>query len=163
MQRYLVAFASAFIGLALTTPYAIIQSRDLRALPPRVENGRRRPLAFQEQVFIAECCVVFYAATYFAGKRIYAAMGRQDDLDAIRQFSDGHMRLLHSAAGAFMVAAPWLNNAGANRGLLATCLSVTVGSVMLASGAVGVFRWTKAKLNGSRRQPAQSDGMTKNR
>jgi hypothetical protein len=106
----------------------------------------------QEMLFITECCVVFYAVTYFTGKRIYAAIGRREDGEIVQQLSGTHMRLLHSFVGAFMIASPWLDQAVLNRNPLATSLSVAVGLAMLASGIWGIYGWLRAKLAGSSMQ-----------
>lgn len=144
MKRYLVAFASALVGVALTVPYAVLNFREPPPIAPKVANGPPREMTLQEMLFISECCVVFYAGTYFAGKRIYAAIGTQEDIRDIRQFSGGHMRLLHCFAGAFMVASFWAPIA--NRNPWARCLSLAVGLMLLASGAWEIAGWLIAKI-----------------
>ena len=154
MKRYLIAFASALVGVALTVPYAALNFRDLPPIAPKVANGPPPQMTLQEMLFVSECCIVFYAVTYFVGKRIYAVFGTQEDLRDIQQFLGGHMRLLHSFAGAFMVASFWVPIG--NQNPWAKCLSLTVGLMLLTSGVWGIVGWARTKLARRSKQPAKS-------
>ncbi len=143
MRRYLVAFASVLVGVALTVPYAVLQFRDLPPRPRRAANQPVQDLTFRELVVVVECCVVFYAITYYAGRKIYAALARQDDLAELQRFSGGHMALLHSFAGTFMVASPWLAGPVANP--LATCVSVSIGVALLFSVLLHLAGWVRSE------------------
>jgi hypothetical protein len=97
----------------------------------------------QELIVVAECCAVFYAITYFVGGRIYAALAERKDLAELQAFSGGHMALLHSLAGTFMVVYPWLERPAGNP--LTTCISVAIGLVMLCSVLFHIVRRVQAK------------------
>jgi len=146
MNRYVVAFASVLVGMVLTIPYAVLKFRDLPPIPPRLAGHLPRQMTFEEMLVVTEICVVFYAVAYFVGRRIYVALGQRRDLQAVQELSSGHMRLLHSFAGAFMVASPWLEQPLGNRNPLTMWLSIAIGVAMLSSGLLAVARWTKANL-----------------
>lgn len=148
MNRYTVAFASVLVGLAVAAPFAVLKFRDLPPMPvpQRAVNAPPRQMTFQEMLVLTECCVVFYAVTYFMGRRIYTAMGKREDLQAVQEFSDTHMRLLHSFVGVFMVTSPWLEQPVGNRNSLATWLSIAIGLAMLGSGLLALARWAISRL-----------------
>lgn len=150
MNRYFVAFASALVGLAVAVPYAVLKFSGLPAKAPRDANMPPGQMSFEEQLVIAEVCVVFYAVTYFTGRRVYAMLGRREDLRAVEQFSGGHMRLLHSLVGCFLIASPWLDQPGGNRNPLTVVLSMSLGLAMLGSGIVAFAGWARSRLTRSR-------------
>ena len=143
MRRYLVAFASVLVGVGFTVPYAVLQFRDLPPRPRPAANQPVQDVTFQELIVVVECCVVFYAITYYAGRKIYAALARQDNLAELQRFSGGHMALLHSLAGTFMVASPWLAGPVANP--LATCVSVSIGVALLFSVLLHLVGWVRSE------------------
>jgi hypothetical protein len=66
-------------GAGYTVPYAMLRLPELPSIAPKAANGPPRQMTFQEILFITECCVVFYAVTYFAGKWIYSTFGSRED------------------------------------------------------------------------------------
>jgi hypothetical protein len=151
MSRYTVTFVSALVGVAAAVPYAVLKSRDLPPIAPVAVNGPPRQLSFEEMLFVTECCITFYAVTYFVGKRIYSMAGRHEDLHAVQQFSGTHMQLLHTFAGIFMIVSPWLGRQPANGNPVATWLSIAIGVAMLASGIGKIVSWARGKLTGRNR------------
>ena len=143
MRRYLVAFASVLVGAALAVPYAVLKFRGLPPMPQRAPGAPVEQMTFQEMLVILECCIVFYAITYYVGRKMYAALARHDEIAELQGFAGGHMALLHLFAGTFMVASPWLGGPVGNP--LATCVSISVGVAMLLSVLFHLVGWFRSQ------------------
>ncbi len=157
-SRYVVAFLSVLVGVAVAAPFAVLKFGDLAPIPPPPGNAAPRELTFQELLVICECCVVFYAGTYLTGRRLYAAFGTVEDLEAVRELSGTHMRLLHSFGGVLMVAAAMLDQPAGNKNLISAFLSITIGLAMLCSGFWALVRWAFEKW--TRRNRLNSGGSS---
>ncbi len=109
---------------------------------------------------ITECCVVFFAITYFVGRRIYTALGRREDLAELQEFSGGHMALLHALGGTFMIACSMLHRPAGNP--LSTYISIAIGVALLGSALIRFVRWIRVKLDpdsqDSKRPPSDKPG-----
>jgi hypothetical protein len=160
MSRTLVAFASALVGVVLTVPYAVLLFRDLPPKPQRAVNQPAQQMTPEQIITVSECCVTFYAITYFVGRRIYAALGRQGDLAELQAFSGGHMALLHSMGGTFMIVCPMMNRPAGNP--TSKYISIAIGLALLGSGLGRIIGWIRIKLfpNGHEPQapPANKPG-----
>jgi hypothetical protein len=152
MDRYATAFVSVLVGMVLTAPFAALIFSELPPIPRQVVGAPPRQVSWEEMIAITECCVVFYAITYFVGRRIYARRARSEDLAELEASSGGHMALLHTFGGSIMVLCPLLEGPAAKP--LSAYVSIAIGAVMLISPLFRVVRWIRAKVTrNERRQP----------
>jgi hypothetical protein len=100
--RYHVAFFAALLGIVVAGVDFFVDPPPAPPGPLPPEGVRREPTV-EEHRRIFEVCIVFYGATYSAGRLIYRFLGARSEADVLHRGSKLHMLVLNLVGGGWLL------------------------------------------------------------